>query len=97
MAKVNWTEESEKNLQEIYEYIARDNPRAAEKVIDGIIRKSELLEQFPEIGFNYELKSRTVKVILFGHYRIVYAVVTLERIDILGVFHTAMDIHRYLS
>ncbi len=97
MAQVNWTEEAEKNLQEIYEYIATDSPRAAEKVIDGIIRKAELLEQFPEIGFNYELKCRTVKVILFGHYRIAYAVVTSERIDILGVFHGAMDINRYLS
>ena len=33
----------------------------------------------------------------YGHYRIPYLVVNEDRIEILGVFHGAMDIARYLK
>jgi plasmid stabilization system protein ParE len=36
MAELVWTEESERWLRDIFEYIALDNPDAAEAVITGI-------------------------------------------------------------
>ncbi len=36
MAKVNWTNEAEIWLLEIYDYIAADNPNAAEKTVEAI-------------------------------------------------------------
>lgn len=34
-------------------------------------------------------------ILLFGHYRIAYLIRTDDLIEILGVFHTALDIDRY--
>ncbi|MDM8524285.1 hypothetical protein QUF80_13025 [Desulfococcaceae bacterium HSG8] len=40
MAEINWTAEAELWLKDIYDYIARDKPGAATRVVSGIyIRK----------------------------------------------------------
>ena len=36
MARINWTEETETWLKEIFDYIAADNPTAAGRVVEGI-------------------------------------------------------------
>ena len=39
MAEIVWTEEAERWLRDIYDYIAADNPAAASKVVAGIFEK----------------------------------------------------------
>jgi plasmid stabilization system protein ParE len=53
MAKLNWTNEAEVWLKDIYSYIAVDSPNAAVKVINGIYQKAQLLLDYPEIGYQY--------------------------------------------
>jgi plasmid stabilization system protein ParE len=36
------------------------------------------------------------RILLYGHYRITYLIKSEEDIDILGVFHGALNIQRYL-
>lgn len=97
MAEINWTEEAETWLKDIYDYIAGDNPRTAEKVIMGIYEKAQLLSDFPEIGYNYGREAEgEIRILLYGHYRIAYLIKNKENIDILGVFHGSLDISRYL-
>ncbi|MFO7900655.1 MAG: type II toxin-antitoxin system RelE/ParE family toxin [Planctomycetota bacterium] len=38
-------------LEDIYRYIARDDPDAAAQVIEGIYSKVQALAKFPEIGY----------------------------------------------
>ncbi|HTQ38220.1 MAG TPA: type II toxin-antitoxin system RelE/ParE family toxin [Pirellulales bacterium] len=84
-------------LREIHDYIAQDNPPAAKRTIYGIYHKVQLLKQFPEFGYRYEHdEGRGIRIILYGHYRIAYLVKTSSDIDILGVFHAALDIERLL-
>ena len=97
MAKVNWTEEAVRWLQEIRDYIAQDNPDAAFRVVRGIYDKVQSLRRFPEIGYLYTARGdHNVRVLLHGHYRIAYVVKPGGQIDILGIFHNALDIDRYL-
>ncbi len=96
MAKIRWSREAEQWLKEIYEYIAQDNPTAAGKVVSGIYKKVQLLIDFPELGYKYrEEPEGDIRILLYGHYRIAY-IITNANIDILGVFHGALDIVRYL-
>ena len=96
MAEVRWSHEAEQWLREIYEYISQDNPTAAGKVVSGIYEKAQLLSDFPKIGYKYrEEPEGDVRILLYGHYRIAY-VITDDFIDILGVFHGALKIERYL-
>lgn len=96
MAKIRWTYEAEIWLKDIYDYIALDNPQAAGQVIEGIYNKVQILKEFPEIGHPYEsVKQEDVRILLYGHYRIAYMQVS-DRIDILGIFHGALDIDKYI-
>jgi toxin ParE1/3/4 len=96
MAKIRWSHEAEQWLREIYHYIEQSNPIAAEKVVFGIYEKVQLLNDFPELGHKYrEEPEGDIRVLLYGHYRVAY-IVNGDYIDILGVFHGALDLARYL-
>lgn len=85
-------------LEHVYDYIARDNLLAAHKVVAGISEKVQVLGRQPRIGHRYEpICDREVREILYGHYRIPYLVISGDLIEILGVFHGAMDIERHLK
>lgn len=36
-------------------------------------------------------------VAIYGHYRIAYLIADDDHIDVIGVFHGALDIDRYLT
>lgn len=95
MAKIAWTKEAQRWLQDIFEYIATENPRAAAQTVEEIYKRSQILVDHPEIGHRYPASGRNVRVLLYGHYRIVYLVKSGGNVDILGVFHGALDITRY--
>jgi toxin ParE1/3/4 len=97
LAKINWTAEAERWLHEIHDYIANDNPAAAGRTIMEIYQKVQILARFPEYGYRYEYDDgRGIRILLFGHYRIAYFLKPSGEIDILGVFHAALDIERLL-
>jgi len=95
MAEIAWTEEAQRWLEDIFEYIAADNPAAAGRTIQGIYERAQVLKTFPESGHRYLASSRNVRILLYGHYRIAYLVKDDRNIDILGVFHGSLDITRY--
>lgn len=95
MAKRVWTVESERWLKDIFDYIAQDDPASAESVVRGIYERAQQLLQFPESGYKYEGSTRDVRILLYGHYRIAY-VVSGQEVIVLGVFHGALAIERYL-
>ena len=97
MAEIRWSREAEQWLKDIYDYIAQDNPTAAAKVVSSLIGKVKLLADFPELGQKFrEEPEGDIRVLLYGHYRIAYLITGHEYIDILGVFHGALDLDRYI-
>ena len=97
MAELRWTEEALDWLGEIHRYVAEDNPHAARKVINGIVGKAELLSAFPDIGTRLRVVPEgEVRMIIYGHYRIAYLRWhNMELVEIIGVFHDALDIDKY--
>jgi len=96
MGQINWTFEAEQWLRDIHNYIAADNPVAATRVIKGIYEEVQILRRFPELGHRYDRHpDRHIRILLYGHYRIAYLIKPDGDIDILGVFHGALDIDRY--
>jgi len=97
MAKIRWTTEAEKWLHDIYDYISLDNPDAGHKVVWEIYNKIQLLSKYPKIGQKYRRgKEGEIRIYLYGHYRIAYLLRGTEYIDILGIFHGALDIDHYI-
>lgn len=97
MVELNWTLESERWLQEIFNYISIDNQQAASKVIESIYETAQILKKFPESGYIYKRnQSHHIRILLYGHYRIAYLIKPDRNIDVLGVFHGSLDMERYL-
>jgi plasmid stabilization system protein ParE len=97
VGQVRWTAAAERWLRRIHDHIADDSPAAAQSTIQGIYDKAESLDRFPERGYLHTTKrGKTVRVLLYGHYRIAYRTNQDGDVSILGVFHGALDIHRHL-
>ena len=96
MAKVVWTNEARRCLQAIYEYIAEDNEPAAYRLVLALHSKAEVLTAFPEVGHRYA-DHPDIRVMLYGHYRLAYRVMPDRQVQVLGVFHGAMDIERHFK
>ncbi|MBZ0111789.1 MAG: type II toxin-antitoxin system RelE/ParE family toxin [Thermoanaerobaculia bacterium] len=98
MGEVRWTAEAARWLTEIHDYIPADHPAAAQRTVRNIYERAQTLAAFPERGYRYEGPlDRHVRVVLYGHFRIAYLVKPAGDVDILGVFHGALDIRRYLE
>ncbi len=96
MAEVRWTEEALRWLEDIYGYVSVDDPAAASRIVQGIYARGQDIPAFPEIGYRYLPSDRHVRILIYGHYRITYVIKDDRDIDIIGVFHSALDISQYL-
>jgi plasmid stabilization system protein ParE len=97
MAEIRWTQEAAAWLEHIHSYIAQDNADAAQRVAAGIYERVQTLKQFPRTGHHHRTEPEgEVRVLLYGHYRIAYLLRDDDVIDILGVFHGAMELDNYL-
>jgi toxin ParE1/3/4 len=94
VAQLVWTEEALRWLEDIFEYIAQDNPDAAARTVRRIYERAQALIHHPEMGERFAGSERHVRILLYEHYRIAY-LVKPERVEVLGVFHGALDISRY--
>jgi plasmid stabilization system protein ParE len=52
-------------LEDIYDYIAADDPEAAERTITNVYEKAQLLTTHPRLGYKYEPESSREIRILF--------------------------------
>ena len=96
---VKWTETAEDDLKAIVEYIALDNPDAAQAVFDNIRIKAEKLISFPERGrivpelSKYGLSQ--YRELLPTPWRIIYRIVE-EIVFVMGIFDGRRDLEDIL-
>ena len=84
--KIFWAKEALLRLQEIEEYISRDNSIVAIEFVDKLISFTETLLDNPEKGrIVPELSLENIRELLHKNYRIVY-LVKKNSVDILTVF-----------
>ncbi|MGN6305517.1 MAG: type II toxin-antitoxin system RelE/ParE family toxin [Mesorhizobium sp.] len=85
--KVEWSEDAKRDLADIAEHIALDNPRAAERMDALLSKATGRLVDFPRIGREGGL-SGTREIHPHRHYKIVYSI-DGDTIWIEAVVHTA--------
>ncbi|QJR14755.1 type II toxin-antitoxin system RelE/ParE family toxin [Usitatibacter palustris] len=95
MAEIAWTAEALRWLEDIFEHIAADNPDAATRTVLGIYERAQSIARHPEIGARYLRSQRNIRIVLYEHFRIAYLIKADGNVDILGVFHGALDIAKY--
>ena len=85
--KILWSPLAVDRVSEIAEYIAQDNPVAAESWINTVFKKVEELKAFPESGrIVPETGNKTIRELVYGNYRIIYRIEE-KRLSVLTVRH----------
>jgi toxin ParE1/3/4 len=71
-SRLRRTARAEEDLIEIWTYIARDSPRAADRLLDRLDRKSMMLAQNPRVGMARDDIAEGVRHFPVGNYLILY-------------------------
>lgn len=96
MAKLIWTIPALEDLEEIAEYIALDNFKAAQKLIKNIFTVVERLEHHPNSGRRPpEIERSLYREIIVGPCRIFYKVVS-DKVYILYVMRAERLLRKYI-
>jgi len=71
--KVIWSPLALEKLEATSKYIALDKPSAADKWVNDVFDRTDLLASQPEIGREVqELLGSSYREVIFGSYRIIY-------------------------
>jgi toxin ParE1/3/4 len=88
--RVVFSRAAQADIAEIHRYIARNNPKAAERVVAAIEESTGRLEKLPfsgRIGSTAETRELVVRAL---PYIVVYRVLP-DVTEIIAVFHAAQD------
>ena len=86
--------EAENDLEEIWLYIAQDNPDNADKLLDEIEETSHRLAQFTNMGRNRDELHPGLKSFPLGKYLIFYLPIS-NGLEIVRVLHGMRDIDTF--
>jgi plasmid stabilization system protein ParE len=100
--RVYWKDSAIDDVDEIYEKLKfRRTKSSADREIDKIFDKADLLESFPEMGSvqeNHNAEGLKVRYLVEGKHKILYQINSSQGlVEILAVFDTRQDPSRMLS
>jgi toxin ParE1/3/4 len=85
--KIIWSPLAVDRASEIAEYIAQDNPTAAENWVNAVFTHIEQLKKFPESGRIVPgINNNFFRELMYGNYRIIYRIEE-TRVSILTIRH----------
>jgi addiction module RelE/StbE family toxin len=92
--RVVWTEPAETDLDELFDYIARDAPIYAEQYIDRILEAVIKLAELPRVGRKVpEADSNNIRELIVQSQRVIYAIDDdQDTINILALVHVRRDL-----
>ena len=98
MMRIIWSLQSLDDLEAIRDYVARNAPVAAQRLIETLYAKADSLAAHPRSGGLVEEDARGIyRQLLHGNYRIIYrADVEAKVVRIVTVIHAArlLDPHK---
>lgn len=93
MVQINWTKLALSDLQQIHDYIARDSKKYAKLQVIRIKSQTTVLKKQSSLGRVVpEIGEKSIRELIIGNYRIIYRLVSKERVDILTIHHSARDL-----
>ena len=86
--EVKWTTLSLEDIENIASFIAKDSDQYAFIQTERFFERVKVLESYPEFGkIVPEFGKAAIRQLLEGNYRIIYQIISPDRIDILTVHH----------
>lgn len=86
------TEKAVDDLTDIHDYIALDNPVAAERLVLSLLEMFDKTVDYPEIGRAADEIRQGYRLLTRGNYLMIYRVLPEEKtVELLRVVHGARD------
>lgn len=90
--KIKWTEPAEKDLEELFLYIARDAEFYAEQFVEKLVETTNILIEQPKLGRKVpEADREDLRELIFQGYRIIYLIADIT-IYVVTVIHGSRDL-----
>ncbi len=86
---VGWSGPAAIHLEAAWEFIARDNPAAADELVDRILDASDALGRYPLMGRAGQVRGTRELVIPSTPFILVYRIEQRQEITVLALFHGA--------
>ena len=61
--EIRLTKRAEQDLNEIFSYIAQDNPEAAERFAQKLLKRTEILRDFPNAGKSFRKRAKIRRLV----------------------------------
>jgi|AntRauTorcE11898_2_1112593.scaffolds.fasta_scaffold11177_2 addiction module RelE/StbE family toxin len=85
--KIIWTAKAERQLDQIFAYIASDSELYAYRLVNQIINRAESLSEFPAKGQQVpEYQRKDIRQVIVKPYRVVYLLQD-QAVEILSIIH----------
>lgn len=86
-----WSEPAKADLRSIHDFIAKDSPFYAKKVVQDIREKTDVLNDLPKMGKKVaEVNDEAIRELSLYSYRIIYEVKP-QKSEVLAVVHKRLD------
>ena len=95
MVEVRWAPQAIDDINNIAEYIAKDSIKYAKIQSERFFEATEILLTRPSVGrIVPEVNKPNIRELILGNYRIIYKIISTNRIDILTIHHSARRIKK---
>lgn len=94
--QVRWEEDAISDLLEVRDYIAKENPAAAQKTAEKIVEATSILAEHPLIGKAGRLHATREYVIKGTPYTLVYLAES-ECMTLLRIFHQSRSWNSFIN
>jgi toxin ParE1/3/4 len=91
MSRCNFSRQARLDLLEIRDYVAKDNPQAARRLVDALEGKCRLLVRFPDLGERCDELAPALRCLSVGSYAIFYRAAS-DGIEVVRVIRGGRDI-----
>ena len=91
MRRFRLTREAKSDVRAVWAYVARDNPPAADRVLDTLYGKFALLAQQSLLGEDRDELGPGIRGFVVGNYLVAYRPLP-DGIEVVRVVHSARDI-----
>jgi toxin ParE1/3/4 len=89
MARIIWSKRGLSDFQEHLSHIEKTSLQNAKQVAKSIIKKIDMLVNFPEMGRVVpEFAQKELREIIVYQYRVVYRVRSLDTVEIINIYHS---------
>jgi len=94
MVRINWTDQALDDIENIAQFIEKDSSKYANIQVQRFFNKAEILLTHPNAGrIVPEINENYLRELIQGAYRIIYRIVTDNKIDIITIHHSRRLLH----